>query len=221
MPDSGSLAFWQQVAVEYSNDRNVFFELYSEPFQSGGYVQFASNPWPIWRNGGYISRQITQTGYQAVGMQQLLDAIRDAGANNVVIVNGLNYGYDLTGVPRYKLEGDNVMYGLHPYDDQMSELSLDRNIGKLMKSYPIVATEFGQRDCNGVSSYQTWLSYASKHKLHWIASFWYGPAATRCTFPTLLLNSVQTQDGAPDPIRGELIKASLPEKKGKVRSRLY
>eukprot|EP01102_Stenamoeba_stenopodia_P000968 TRINITY_DN10880_c0_g1_i1.p1 TRINITY_DN10880_c0_g1~~TRINITY_DN10880_c0_g1_i1.p1 ORF type:complete len:395 (-),score=70.64 TRINITY_DN10880_c0_g1_i1:67-1206(-) len=214
LPDSGSLVFWQQVAAEYMNDVNVFFELYSEPFQSGGYTNsFGNNPWGVWRDGGYVSRRISLMGYQAVGMQQIVDGIRATGANNVIIANGLDYGYDLTGIPQYKLSGNNIMYGLHPYDQQTQELSLDRNIGKLMKSYPIIATEFGQRDCNGVDSYVTWLKYAKKHELHWIASFWYGPASTRCSFPPLLFNYVQNNDGLPDPIRGNLVKDALNSKK--------
>ena len=37
--------------------------------------------------------------YQAVGMQALLDAVRATGAENLVIAGGLDWAYDLSGIP--------------------------------------------------------------------------------------------------------------------------
>jgi endoglucanase len=42
--------------------------------------------------------------------------VRDTGANNVVIIGGLNYAYDLSGIANYAIDGVNIMYNTHPYD---------------------------------------------------------------------------------------------------------
>jgi hypothetical protein len=42
--------------------------------------------------------------------------VRATGANNTVIVGGLNYAFDLTGIATYSLTGFNIVYNTHPYD---------------------------------------------------------------------------------------------------------
>jgi endoglucanase len=81
MPDADSLAFWRAVAARYANRPGVIFGLYNEPHDVS---------WACWRDGGCTTTSSALTGsvmsYKAVGMQQLVDAIRAAGANNLVLV---------------------------------------------------------------------------------------------------------------------------------------
>ncbi len=42
--------------------------------------------------------------------------MRATGANNTVIVGGLNYAYDLSGVASYAITGFNIVYNTHPYN---------------------------------------------------------------------------------------------------------
>src|SRR6266571_3466148 len=96
MPDQDSVTFWQQVAGIYKNYRNVLFEIYNEP-------HWLDN-WPCWRNGcaivgdysGLTGHDHSRYNYQAVGMQTLLDIIRLSGANNLVVVGGIDWGFDLS-----------------------------------------------------------------------------------------------------------------------------
>ncbi len=85
MADINSLTFWSEVAARYKDDGRVLFELYNEPHNV---------TWPVWKSGG-----LTVDDYEAVGMQQLYAAVRATGAQNLVIVGGLDWAYDLWGCP--------------------------------------------------------------------------------------------------------------------------
>ncbi len=63
----------------------------------------------VWMNGGTGG-----WGFTVAGMQQLYNAVRATGANNLVIVGGLNYAYDLTCVKTNPLIGTNVVYNTRP-----------------------------------------------------------------------------------------------------------
>lgn len=68
----------------------VIFELYNEPYQ----IEEAT-----WLHGNGI----------CVGYQQMYDEVRATGANNLVIVNGLDYGYDLHFVnDTFGMQGANI-----------------------------------------------------------------------------------------------------------------
>ena len=75
MADTNSITFWSQVAATYKNDGRVLFELYNEPHDV---------PWNVWKSGGH-----DRGGWTVAGMQQLYDAVRGAGADNLVVIGGL------------------------------------------------------------------------------------------------------------------------------------
>ena len=59
----------------------------------------------------------TRKAGTAVGMQQLYDTVRATGAENLVVIGGLNWAYDLSGVPANRIAGYNIVYATHPYTD--------------------------------------------------------------------------------------------------------
>src|SRR5262249_18364806 len=107
MADQDSIAFWRSAAATFGTDPSVMFGLYNEPHGA---------PWSIWRDGGTF--MCTEgTTFQAAGMQQMVDAVRTAGASNVVIAGGNSWGYDLGGLSSVGLlSGGNVAYATHPYE---------------------------------------------------------------------------------------------------------
>ncbi len=146
MPDENSLTFWLSVAEAYKNHPNVLFGLYNEPYDVS---------WSIWKNGGEVSETLPVSGgikretikYKAVGMQTLIDAIRGIGANNIVIVGGLDWGFDLSRVtdPDYELvdteEGNGIVYDTHPYPWKNKNWS--HIIDKTGAKHPVIVGEFG------------------------------------------------------------------------------
>jgi len=180
MADRNSITFWSQVAARYKNNPWVMFELYNEPHDV---------TWSQWLNGDATY----------AGMQNMYDAIREQGADNVVIVGGLNWAYDLSGVGQgYAVKGSNIAYATHPYnypgkliDDWAS------GFGFLAASYPIIMTEFGQY-CATSTYVADLLNYAESLGMHWTAWAWY---VQGCEFPSVIAD----WDGNPFPGVGETV----------------
>jgi hypothetical protein len=187
MADTNSTEFWKEVATKYKGDPSVIFELYNEP-KIGGYMPQAAD-WNTWLNGG------TSSGFTVVGMQSLYDTVRATGAQNIVIIGGLNWAYDLTGVPTHAVQGTNIVYNTHPYANHGTNFS--QYFGSLTATYPVIATEFGDTSsgqpstCSGtfdtnVLNYMDGVSGGIPHKMSWTAWAFY---VSSCTFPSLLADS--------------------------------
>ncbi len=113
-----SPTFWSQVADAYKGNGQVIFDLFNEPFITD---------WGCWTSGGMCA-QDNGTTYAVAGMASLLKAVRDAGAQNVVIMGGLGYSSDMSqwvtsvnGIPSLPapLNGisiANVAASWHAYD---------------------------------------------------------------------------------------------------------
>jgi hypothetical protein len=190
MPDTNSVTFWSEVASRYKDDGRILFELYNEPHDVG---------WDVWRSGGD-----TGQGWQAVGMQSLYDVVRAAGAHNLVVIGGLDWGYDLSGVPAHRIDGYNIVYATHPYNRSVERGSRfwDRYWGFLTDTDPVIVTEFGDTSpaCSAAYGADV-IAYADAHGAGWTAWGWF-PAG--CSFPAL----IQDWQGTPSPI-GAVVKAAL------------
>ena len=107
MPTQDSINFWRIIAAHYANDSYVAFDLFNEPYLTGS--PNASTLWGIWQNGG------TWKGNFSVGMQAVVNAIRESGSQNLVIAEGMDGATNLSGISTHMLVGNNIAYGLHPY----------------------------------------------------------------------------------------------------------
>lgn len=198
MPDANSIEFWKEVAAKYKDETHVFFDLYNEPHDVS---------WKQWRDGGrldvaYVGDEHNRDEpYLAAGMQQLYDAVRSTGARNLVFVGGLDWGYDLTGVPEHRISGFNIVYSTHPYiwkKDWVPRAFF------LAETDPVFMGEFGSGDCS-TRTYSDAIELADRLQLSWAAWAWYGAAGSGvCKFPTL----IKDWSGAPTPM-GEVVKAAL------------
>jgi hypothetical protein len=170
LADKNSLTFWHDLATRYKNHPNVIFGLYNEPHDV---------PWEVWLKGGTATDiparwnpDQTKTTYAAVGMQKLYDTVRAAGAENIVTVSGLDWGYDLSGVLQgYAIEGTNYLYETHPYPNKPD---WDGSFGEVSGKYPVYVGEwgFGGRafgKTNGLDYARSLMAYTEQHRLHWTA----------------------------------------------------
>ncbi|MEM7151718.1 MAG: glycoside hydrolase family 5 protein [Myxococcota bacterium] len=187
MADNHSVLFWSQVAQRYADDGRVIFELYNEPHDV---------TWQVWRDGGDSG-----DGFMAVGMQTLYDTVRNSGADNLVVLGGLDYGYDLSGVPGTPLSGYNITYATHPYDlPGKGPSDWDGDWGNLTADHPVLITEFGTFDCSTEYLSQL-ISYAAQRDLSWTAWAWY-PGG--CDFPSLINDWAGTPSAA-----GQIVRTAL------------
>jgi|GEM_PF-948283 len=188
MADNNSLTFWREVATKYKGDGRIMFELYNEPRDVS---------WSVWRNGGASGE-----GWTVVGMQQLYDAIRAQGANNLILIGGLNWAYDLTGIKNgYRVTGYNIAYVTHPYDYAGKQPSnWENDWGFLTATDPVAITEFGNY-CATNNYNQQLLDYADQKNASWTGWAWF---VSGCSFPSLISDWSGTTTGV-----GQLVKTRL------------
>jgi hypothetical protein len=182
MSDQGSLTFWASVATTFGADPRVMFELYNEPHDV---------PWSVWRDGGVFTCTDGVT-FRAAGMQQMVDAVRGTGAQNVTIAGGNGWAYDLSGVARVgALTGGNVAYATHPYEGSAGDsvVAWDAAFGTVAAHAPVIATEFGTTAC-GVDAYDTdILTYFRAHGIAYTMWAWF---VGGCAFPSVISDPAGT-----------------------------
>lgn len=197
MSDNVSVKFWQQIATIYGGYSNVLFELYNEPHPATAACLISGCA--ITGDSSYVGAcKCTQTfSYQAIGMQALVSAIRAAGAKNVVVAAGLNWGYDLSQFAATPLTGSNIAYDTHPYPYTGKTAPYwDASFGNLSATAPVLSLENGEYDCNTAFMSQL-LAYFDAHKIGWMGWAWFS-AGSACGFPQL----VTDYNGTPAPSMG-------------------
>lgn len=168
MADENSLDAWTSMANTFEDDPNVIFDLFNEPFigRDGDINVDAS--WDCWLDGCVVplhgsgvyagnqspNDQLAQVGrtFQAVGMQDLLDAVRGAGATNPVMLGGLNYAQHfhqfLEHLPNDSVvEETQLIASWHAYPGNTCGLTNRTGcavqLAAIRQVMPIVAGEFG------------------------------------------------------------------------------
>ena len=181
MPDENSLLFWKSAATEYKNNPAVIFDLYNEPHDVS---------WDIWRDGGQVTEGDGKGGtrtYKAVGMQPLLNAVRETGAKNVALIGGLNWAYDFDGILAGRqlkdTTGRGVMYANHAYPQKGESVAVwTKRMETATKTLPVFVGEFGSDPGGGVGETgESWVRHVLQviqdHDWNWTA--WdLHPAAT-------------------------------------------
>jgi hypothetical protein len=75
-------------------------------------------------------------------MQRLVDVIRGTGADNLILVGGLDYAFDLRGIAGgYAISGRNIVYSCHIYPSKSPDW--DQEVGIACKAAPLLVGEFG------------------------------------------------------------------------------
>jgi aryl-phospho-beta-D-glucosidase BglC (GH1 family) len=203
MPDDHSAAFWADAAAAYANHPAVLLGLYNEPYGVS---------WEVWRNGGAVGEKNPKAAdgkldYHTPGMQKLLDVCRANGARNVVVVGGLDWGYELSGIskgfPLHDPEGNGVVYDTHIYPWKKD---WDRWVTPTARKYPVLVGEIGIGKAGPQHDPRTWLpralTYIDRHELHWTA--W-------CLHPGAQPNLIVDWTYRPTEPFGVLVKKALRE----------
>ncbi len=209
-PDADSVTFWSQVAPLYQGYSNVLFELYNEPYPS---------TWDCWKNDGCKYTNVSNysndcqcnktLSYQAIGLQTLVNTVRNAGAKNLVLAGGVNWGYGLDKLDTYALSGSNIVYDTHPYPySGKMPTNWDASFGTLSSKYAMISAENGEYDC-ATSFLSQLYDYLDAHQIGWVAWAWYGQPsgshANACGYPQL----VYDYQGTPTVSSGQYVYQRL------------
>ena len=216
-PKEEHAAFWKDCAEHFKNHPAVLFDLFNEPHGIG---------WEVWKNGGWVgtAKGVDESaflsdedkrknqGFESVGMQALVDAVRSTGAKNICIAGGLHWANDLTGVVEgYALEdpiGNGIMYSWHTYHWHKG---WDRMLPVLEK-YPVFLGEVGA-EVKGVMNFipdsaqedpytfvPDMLGFIQKYKINWTG--W-------CFHPRSAPRMLKNWDYEPTPYWGEFARDAL------------
>ncbi|HEX6544227.1 MAG TPA: cellulase family glycosylhydrolase [Ktedonobacterales bacterium] len=205
MPDTGKdLAMWKDIATLYRSDTGVLFDLYGEPYDI---------TWSTWLNGGTITEGCyiiggpslaKETGtYRAIGMRELVKQVRAIAPDNVIVVSGINWGYDLSGILYgFALPDKNIVYSTHPFDyGNKQPGDWYRAFGHTAARYPVFVGEFGSYQC-GTNYIGQAIDYFNKHHISWLAWTW---QTGSCSGPSLLAD----WSGAPSVPYGKFIQQEM------------
>ena len=209
MPDSNSVAFWQDFAPMYANHPAVLFDLYNEPHDVS---------WDVWLKGGEITDtpNVRHTGppkkFHAVGMQQMLDTVRATGARNVVIAGGLEWAYDFSGILAGRQlsdpKGNGVIYANHCYDNKHESVDTwIRSMEEASAKLPVMVTEFGgSSGPSRVVPSDNWLLHVMRalDEHHWSWTAWDLHTSARP-------NLISDWDYTPTPDFGVYVKKALAD----------
>jgi endoglucanase len=213
-PNEKDAEFWQDIATRYKNHPGVLFEIFNEPHDIS---------WDVWRDGGLVTEEkkagdaLTENNeklstFNSVGIQYIIDIIRNTGANNIIIAGALDWSYNLSGIMEgYELDdrgGNGIVYSSHVYPWKSE---WQKRFLCAAEKYPLFIGEVGcevermpfippDRHEDPYTWAPDMIGLIQQYKLHW-AAWCFHPVAT----PRVILDWQYT----PTPFWGEYVKRAL------------
>jgi len=121
--------FWIEIAKRYGGNSNVaMLELFNEPTLWSG--KFGTCSWNQWKEI----------------MEELIIIVRANGAENIPLVAGFDWAYDLTEVINSPINAEGIAYVSHPYPQKRKqpwEGNWEADFGHVADHYPVILTEIG------------------------------------------------------------------------------
>lgn len=224
MPNADhSVRFWTSVAGRFKGDDRVIFDLFNEPVPNSNAKDetddAARRSWQCWRDGAASGScdplQLNDMpGRTVVGMQTLLDAVRAAGATNVVMLGGIQFANTLWSSPAhnwltYKPVDplNNLVASWHVYDVTWCRtlLCFEQEVGPVSVRVPVVASEIGNHQCDArwMDALLTWLERWRAGYLAWV---WKVDPESSCEDLKLIVDHAGTPSAY-----GQIFKAHLAD----------
>ena len=170
VPKAEDVAFWHAIAGHYASNPMVMFDLFNEP--QGLTAQ-------NWLHGGGTAACSSKPA-TIVGFQPMVDAIRSAGARQIVIAPANIPAVD----PSVRIQDPNVMYTIHIYSQigTGNASAWDLDWGSLLGKYPLYYGEWSvnpnslvPQQCqpytpaNADSATNAFLQYMQSRNINWTA----------------------------------------------------
>jgi endoglucanase len=164
LPNLKSVDVWHLLANRYRDEPAVLYDIFNEPHDC-----LPDDPHPLMREDGSFypatHRRVTMAEWQPWALR-LIDVIRAVNPDALVFVCGVNWGYDLRGMP---LDRSNVVYSTHVYRNKGANWA--EAFGELAATVPVFAGEWG-----GTTDDQEWglklADYFDSLGMGWTAWSW-------------------------------------------------
>lgn len=149
--DAATKKFWTYMAPKLKNQPNVLYEVFNEDSDT--------NDW---------------TDFQPLA-QGWVNLIRQAGANNVVLVGGPMWAQTIGGSAKNPVTGGNIAYVAHiycsHYNNAWSKGHIETQVAQAAAAAPLFITEWGfAADELNTTGYMTWIKgLAATHGASWTA----------------------------------------------------
>jgi endoglucanase len=170
MPDAAeAVPFWSSVASTFKGNDAVIFDLFNEPYPEKADNGNLNEGWQCWLHGGSCAG----ISYPVAGMQTLVNTVRATGANNVLMLGGLEWSNDLSGwLAHEPADPDhNLAASWHSYNFNAcsTESCWNHQIAPVMAKVPVIAGEIGEDNCSDsyVDPLTSWLNGKSASYLAW------------------------------------------------------
>ena len=168
-----SPAFWTSVANAYKSDPAVIFDLFNEPHPHDSEVNPNSDPygWSCWINGCLMNG-----GWQAAGMQSLVNAVRSTGATNPVLVNGNGWANDDSGWLSHRPADSTgqMIAGNHsyPWSGCLFPSCWGPNMQAIANQFPIIVGETGDNRLAPVTYMPQEIPFLDQKGVSYLAWTW-------------------------------------------------
>ena len=167
LPNVLSIELWTTLARRYKDEPAVLYDLFTEPHD-----RLNDDPFPLNKEDGTTypanQRRVTMGEWQPWA-RRLTDAIRAENPNALVFIVGINWAYDLRGMP---MDLANVVYSTHVYADKGNDWP--EAFGNLSPSVPVFVGEFGGKDTPGDLDFGRRLTqYMQELGIGWAAWSWF------------------------------------------------
>ncbi|MHA5047222.1 cellulase family glycosylhydrolase [Streptomyces sp. SD15] len=166
-------SFWTSVASTFKDDRAVVFDLFNEPYPDRA-TSTTTQAWTCWKDGG----SCPGIGYEVAGMQDLVDAVRGTGAENLILAGGLAYANDLSQWLTYKPSDPTgnlaAAYHVYNFNSCASESCWNSTLAPVAAQVPLVAGEIGENTCSHsfTDTVMKWFDDRGLSYLGWTWNTW-------------------------------------------------
>ncbi|MGY1642855.1 glycoside hydrolase family 5 protein [Geodermatophilus sp. SYSU D00703] len=207
-----SLDFWSEVAATFEDDTAVVFDVFNEPFPFDEVN--SRRAWSCWRDGGceLPSRNASRT-YVAAGMNELIAAIRAAGARNVIAVGGIDWASALDRWLDYQpadpLHNLVASFHAYPHNRCADVRCFDTVLAKVASVVPLYAGEVGPELDENCRPTHTAGAGFSEQAFDWLDA--HGASYTAWTWNVWddCASLISDDDGTPTPVWGREVRERL------------
>ena len=190
LPNAGSIEVWERLAERYRNEPAVLFDIFNEPHSP---IRGDTASYDSIDDEGHLAplkgRSVTMRVWQAWA-RRLVRAIRGSHPRSLIFVPGIDWAYDLRGMPLSIADGStevfqNIVYSTHVYPwcgpprtrrrrlwfAAQQPLTWREAFGSLARRAPVFIGEWGGRS-DHVQWGEALARYARRLGVGWAAWSW-------------------------------------------------